>query len=346
MTRALLVTADPHLLDELMRLCAAVGVAPEHAGDEAAALHAWQPAPAVLIGHDLLARLARLGPPRRQGVYAVGWDPPDAASFRAALEVGAHGLIELPAGSGELTEVLGEVGEEHANGVAVGVVGGSGGAGATVFASALARVAAGAGPVLALDADPLGPGLDRVLGMEEVGGVRWGDLALTSGRLGAGALRAALPRSGALGVLTWARGGALARPEPEVVRSVLAAARRGHDLVVVDLPRAPGPERDELVARCDLVVLMVLGSVSGVSSAARTLAGLPDAERVSAVLRGPMDADAVTAALGVPVVVTMADQRGLSEAIDLGLGPAVSRRGHLARGVARVLERCRAAAAA
>lgn len=346
MTRALLVTADPHLLDELVRLSAAAGVAPEHAGDDATALRGWQGAAAVLIGVDLLPQLAQLGPPRRDGVYAVGWGTPAEAAFRAALEVGAQSVLELPQGASLVTDLLGDLGEGSGGGLAVGVVGGSGGAGSTVFAAALARAAAATAPVAAIDADPLGPGLDRVLGMEERSGVRWGDLALTSGRLGARALRDALPRSDGLGVLTWTRSGEVVRPGAEVVRSVLAAARRGHALVVVDLPRAPGPERDELVARCDLVLMVVAGSVPGVSSAARILGRLPDAERVVAIVRGPMDPDAVAGALGVPVVATMGDQRGLGEAIDLGLGPMVSRRGQLGRAVSRVLERCRVTAVA
>jgi len=341
MTRALIVTADPHLLDELVRLCAAAGVAPDHAGDDATALRGWQRAPAVLVGVDLLPQVARLGPPRRDDLYAVGWGAASEASFRAALAVGAQSVIELPAGAALVTELLGDLGEESVSGLAVGVVGGSGGAGATVLAAALARAtAAEARSVAAIDADPLGPGLDRVLGMEEVSGVRWGDLAMTSGRLGAGALREALPRSGGLGVLTWARGGECARPAPDVVRSALAAARRGHDLVVVDLARSPGPERDELVSRCDTVLLVVAGSVPGVSSAARMLAHLPDSDRVMAVIRGAMDADAVADALGVPVVATMGDQRGLGEALDLGLGPLLTRRGQLGRTVTRILERC------
>lgn len=346
MTRALLVTVDPHLLDELVRLCAAAGVSPDHAGDDATALRGWQRAPAILVGTDLLAQVARLGPPRREGVYAVGWGAPGEMAFRAALDVGARSVLELPAASGLVTDLLGDLGEQGTSGHVIGVVGGSGGAGSTVFASALARAAAAYGPAVAIDADPLGPGLDRVLGMEELPGVRWGDLALTSGRLGARPLREALPRVGHLGVLTWARSGEVTRPGPDVVRSVLAAARRGHDLVVVDLPRAPGAERDELVARCDLVVLIVAGSVPGVSSATRVVERLPDRDRAVAVLRGSMEPDAVSVALGVPVVATMGDQRGLDESLDLGTGPVLSRRGPLGRAVARVLDRCRVTAVA
>jgi hypothetical protein len=41
----------------------------------------------------------------------------------------------------------------------------------------------------------------------------------------------------------------------------------------------------------------------------------------------------------VPVLATMGEQRGLAEAIDLGLGPVRTRRGPLGRAAAEVLAR-------
>jgi hypothetical protein len=50
--------------------------------------------------------------------------------------------------------------------------------------------------------------------------------------------------------------------------------------------------------------------------------------------------------VGLPVLAAMADQRGLAESIDLGLGPLRSRRGPLARAASDVLDRCRVQAVA
>jgi secretion/DNA translocation related CpaE-like protein len=295
----------------------------------------------VLVGADRLERLADLGPPRREGVYAVCWGVPADDLFRHALAVGAESVVELPRGAELVGELLTDLGEDGGGpGPVVGVLGGAGGAGATVFAAALAQLAAPPWRVVAVDADPLGPGLDRVLGLEEVAGVRWGELATTSGRLGARALREALPRRDGPAVLTWARGAVTGLP-PDVVRSVVSAARRGHDLVVVDLPRLPSETADELVARCDTVLMVVPTTISAIASASRLVERLPERDRLSVVLRGvAMDPAVVGRALGVPVIAQMADQRGLDEAIDLGLGPVRSRRGPLGRAAVRVLERC------
>ena len=61
-------------------------------------------------------------------------------------------------------------------GAAVAVVGGCGGAGASVLAAALAVTAVRhGGRALLVDCDPLGGGLDLVLGAEHVAGLRWPD---------------------------------------------------------------------------------------------------------------------------------------------------------------------------
>jgi len=342
-TSALVVTADPLLLDELTRLAAAAGTILEHVPDVGAALPRWARPVLVLIGADLLAQVAMVAPPRRRGVYVVTWGPPGEDLFRPALRVAAESVIELPTDGDALTELLTDLGDDAAGeGAVLGVVAGSGGAGATTFAAALAQLGSGEGDTVLLDADPLGPGVDSVLGLEETPGVRWAELAATTGRLGARSLREALPRSGPLGLLTWQRGEGRVRVPPEVAREVLSAARRGHRLVVLDLPRTPDQVGEELMARCDLLLVVVRATVTGVAAAARLLERLPDRDRLRLVLRGTKaDPVAVERALGVPVLAAMSDQRGLAEAIDLGLGPVRSRRGPLGRAAREVLARCR-----
>ncbi len=71
MTAPLFATADPHLLDDLLRLAAAAGVVPDCGRRRAAALRCWARAPVVLVGTDLAAGLARVGPRRRDRVHVV-----------------------------------------------------------------------------------------------------------------------------------------------------------------------------------------------------------------------------------------------------------------------------------
>lgn len=338
MTHALLVTADPLLRDELLRLAAAAGVGADTALDVPGALRAWAGATVVLVGADLAADLSRAGPKRREGVQVVSWASAPDELFRVALALGAEGVVELPSGAAWLSSRLADAGDEaRRRGMVVGVTSGSGGAGATTFACALAQVAARHGPTLVLDADPFGPGVDRVLGVDDRAGVHWHELLSTSGRLGARALREAVPRVGDLGVLTWSAGSSR-ELALEPAREVLAAARRGHDTVVVDLPRAFDEAAAHLVERCDRVLVVVAASVTGVASASRWVSRFPERSRLRLVVRGSAaDPDLVAQAMGLPVVAAMPDQRGLEESIDLGFGPVRSRRGPLGRAAAEVL---------
>jgi secretion/DNA translocation related CpaE-like protein len=340
MTAPLFVTRDETLLDELLRLAAAAGVTPEVAHDGAAALRAWAAAPLVLLGADLADEVARTGPTRRAGVFVVAWGGVPNDLFRVALAVGAESVAELPRSDTWVTETLTDLGEgARARGLVVGVVGGSGGAGATTFACALAQVAARSGPAVVIDADPLGPGVDRMLGLESNDGIRWDALCRTTGRLSARSLREALPRRGGLGVLTW-YAGATGRLQAFALREALSAAQRGHDTVVLDLPRSPDPVVDEVVARCDRLLVVVVPTVSGVASAGRVCARFADPSRLRLVVRGSgIEPEEIARVAGIPVVARMPDQRRLGEAVDLGLGPVRSRRGPLARAADEVLTR-------
>ena len=338
----LLVSADPLLVADVQRLCAAAGVVPEVIAEPAAALRAWTRAAVVLVGADRAVDLARCGPPRRERVHVLGRGPVADGLFRVALDLGAESVAALPASETWLVELLTDVGDgAAAPGVTVGVLGGSGGAGATVLAAVLAQVAAERGPTLLVDADPLGAGVDRVLGLEAKDGIRWDSMMQTTGRLSSRSLREALPRAGLLSVLTWPAD----RPatlQAFAVREVLSAGRRGFDTVVVDLPRHLDAVVEETLSRCDHVVLVSTLTVPGVSSAARMAQRLPEANpRRHLVTRGSRNGvapEAVSRLLRTPLLVSMADQRNLDESIDLGVGPAPTRRSALARAARRALD--------
>lgn len=337
MAAPLILTRDEALVDALLRLAAAAGVTPEVVADPRVGLRSWLTAPLVLVGADLAPALVRLSPPRRGSVVLAVWEGGPVTVYRQALELGAQRVAELPGGETALVEVLADlVDPAHAKGVTLGVIGGCGGAGATTFACALGQLAAGAGPALLVDADPGGPGLDRVLGVEAGSGVRWEDLQQSTGRLSARALRDAVPSRGRVGVLTW-RSGHPEQVPAAVVRETLSAARRGHDVVVVDLPRCGDARTEELIARVDRLVVLTAPTVPGVAATVRLCRRYPDTTRHLVMRgRGPTVVELV-AATGVPVVTVMSGQRRVGERVDLGLGPLPAARGPLRRAAAEVL---------
>ncbi|MCL8027473.1 septum site-determining protein Ssd [Nocardioides bruguierae] len=344
----LLASRDPALVAEVGRLAAAAGVAVHLVEDAGAALRAWEDCPLVLLGADLLEELTVLRPRRRPGLHVLARVDLLEGCYRWALDLGATSAVPVPDQDAALARLLADVGEQSSPGRVVGVVAGSGGAGATTLACGLAQVGADAGAALVVDADPVGPGTDRVLGLEHADGVRWEDLAGTDGRLGARSLREAVPHRGTLGTLSFAgslagRRGASRRqgpdaPRPALLREVVDAARRGHDLVVVDLPRH-GLDPD-LVGRCDLVVVVLRPDLLGAAAAARVAATCRAVAPTAGLLRGRADDEAaLVAAVGVPVLARTGEQRGVAESVDLGLGPVRNRRGTLGRACREVLDR-------
>lgn len=331
----LLVTRSPALHDAVVPLCAAAGVDARVCDEAVLALTAWNDADLVLVGADVADEVVGLAPLRRLGVHVVGLAPGDAV-FRSAVALGAMSVIDLAVSTDWLVDTLADVGERASPGRTVGVVGGAGGAGATTLACALAQWHSRRAPTLLVDADPLGPGLDRLLGMEDVAGVRWEGLVETSGRLGARALRESVPRLDRLGVLSWS--GLRRRLDLPTARRILPVAVRGHDLVVLDLARQSASTLAELADRCDDLLVVTPATVPGVAATARLVAELGRDGRAGLVVRpgGLSDAD-VQRLTGLPVVAAVADQRGLAASVDRGLGP-LAPRGPLARAARDLLE--------
>lgn len=326
----LVLTRDASLAEEVTRLAAAAGTDVRVVTEPVAGLVAWSAAPVVLVGRDVAPEVEQVRPPRRQGVHVVGWSGMADEVFRAAVGIGAETVLELPGSAAWLGEVLARAGESSAGGVVLGVVGGCGGAGATTLAAAVAQEAARGGPTLLVDTDPLGPGVDRLFGLESTPGVRWEALEQTSGRLASASLREAVPTVGRLGVLTWEA--AVPRPlQPVAAREALAAGRRGHGLVVVDLDRHAGELSAELGARCDLLAVVCPATVAGVAATTRLLARHVGVPAVLVVRPGGVPVADVEQATSLRAVTELGDQRRLSEALDLGLGPVRTRRGPLAR---------------
>ncbi|MEU0520880.1 septum site-determining protein Ssd [Streptosporangium sp. NPDC006007] len=332
--RPLVITDDHDLLDDLLRVAAAAGVELDVAHVPAHARPYWNRAPLVVVGGDMADALAVTAPPPRRRVLLVTNIPDDPDTWRKCVAVGAQAVLELPSAERRLVDEFADAVEPAARaGVVVCVAGGRGGAGASVLAAALALSASRQSlRTLLVDADPLGGGLDLLLGQEEAGGARWSDLVARQGRVSFTALQAALPTFAGLTLLSFHRGEVETIPA-EAMRSVLEAGWRGFDLVVVDLPRHPDHAAVEALSRATTTLLVVTADVRGVLAAAQVLAGLrKHTGEVRAVVRGGvLDDDVVTASLGMPYAGGLPDQPRLVAALNRGDLPPLGRRTPLGR---------------
>ena len=340
--RPLLITSDPRVLDDVLRVAATSGLEVDVASDGGAARRGWSTAAAVVVGHDKVRSCARLRLPRRQHVVVVGGDLDDARIWQRAVEIGAEHVVFLPDGDTWLATMLTQAAEPPSiGGLVVAVVGGRGGAGATTLATALGLTAARGGrSTLLVDGDPLGGGIDLVLGGEERGGLRWSDLGTTRGRVPARSLMAALPRLDDLSVLSWDRDETQEVPA-EAMHTVLDAGRRACELVVVDLPRHVDDTFRAVAAMTDVVLLAVPAEVRATVAAARVAARVVAlCGDVRLVVRGPapsgLSGEEVARVLGLPLAAYLREEPALAAALERGEPPG-SRNGPLSKACGSLL---------
>lgn len=186
----------------------------------------------------------------------------------------------------------------------LGVVGASGGVGASTLAAACAvrATAAGVGVVL-VDGSPFGGGVDVLLGLEHEPGLRWRDLAAARGVLDGAALLGAMPAAEGCRVLSFDRGdpriggGLRHYDDPGPVVQALGAVV---ELVVLDLP-GPGRAGAERWWECvDEAVLVVGGGVPQCAAAAVAVEVVPRVRSAVARMAAGLPDDVVAATLGLP----------------------------------------------
>ncbi|MGU3502207.1 septum site-determining protein Ssd [Mycobacterium sp. C31M] len=337
-TAAVLALVDDRSLrDDVDRVAAAAGLRVVHA-DRPSGRTGWLGARAVVLDAVCAHRCAPQGLPRRDRVLLVGRDVPGADEWRAAVAVGAQEFLRLPEQDGQLVEALAAADTEMGGrGGVLAVLGGCGGAGASLMAAALAQSAPSA---LLIDADPWAGGIDLAMGTERVPGLRWPDLTLSDGRLGYDALRAALPQRRTVTVLSGGRSGGEVECGP--LGAIIDAGRRAGVTVVCDTPRRAGLVTEMALGTADLVVMMVPADVRA-AAAAGALAGWACAvnPNIGLVVRGPapggLRAADVAAGVGLPLLAAMRPQPGLAGALERG-GLDLRARSPLAQAAAKVLQ--------
>ncbi len=339
------------LADEVARLAAAAGCDPQRVTDPETVREQWNCASLLLLDVEAATASASAGLPRRDGVVIVSADG-DPEVWRCAVAVGAQHVAVLPDAEAWLVGALADAAESPTDpGRVLAVLGGRGGAGASVFATAVAVAVAESGRrAMLVDCDALGGGLDLALGVEKMDGLRWSGLALGGGRVPAAALHAALPTPrlggrGGLTVLSYGRPdyGRSDGPVPDgaAVRAVCNAGRRAGETVICDVPRHPCEPGTAALETADLAVLVVPAEVRACASAATVVARVARyGFALQLVVRGPapggITPSDVGRALGLPVLAAMHPQPGLAGALDRGAVPGRSR-GPLATAARQVL---------
>lgn len=308
-----LFTEDPHLRESILRLAAVADVDVMVQSRVSEARGRWSSASVVLIGSDALSDALIAGVPRRGGVVIIRLDDSDV--WEPAVRIGAEDVVTLPVEESALiARLVNRNRAADASSPVVVISGGSGGAGASHLATAVARAGATRVPrgVLLIDGDRIGGGIELLVEVESAPGLRWRDLATTRGRISPDALREALPSMGGVHVLSHDREATVV--DDHAWESILDAGTQGFDLTVVD------SARDTSVGVCDraqLNVIVVPADLRSVAAAAaRSVALRGHAGQVLIAVRHRRDSDLdsadIAAALELPILGEYADAKPVS----------------------------------
>lgn len=336
----LVVASDPAVSDHVRRVAAAAGRTSVHVPglpDRSA----WQSADIVVVARAEADLAAAQQFPIHPRLAVVTDRPADVRSWQAAALLRTTRVLELPAAETDLMQFLTlRSHDSGGDGVVIAVTGGCGGAGASVFATALALVASRSGRALLVDGDVGGGGLDLVAGLDTSPGLRWPDLVIDGGNVTADALHHALPGIDDLAVLSTRRDVVNVITE-NALRAVVAAGRSAGDVVVCDTPRIDGVVQRGALDAADLVVLVAPATVRS-AAAARVVADSVGSvcANVGLVVRGPapggLTAADVAEIVQVPLLASVRPERRLAAMLD-GRGLSLGRRSSLAAAASAVL---------
>ncbi|WP_072690159.1 septum site-determining protein Ssd [Rhodococcus marinonascens] len=340
----LVLVEDPALLHSIRRVAAAADRGLNEA-DVTDARQVWGTAPIVILDSPTAAACRNLFPRRRRVVLLCDGTPA-IDEWRIATAVGAEHVLGVPDDEAALVAVLGEQPERlEGDGTVLAIVGGCGGAGASTLAAAIALTAATRSQsTLLLDADAWGSGLDVLLGIEDVPGLRWSGLSIEGGRISSDALSDALPPLGErLRVLACggrSHGGA--GPTAAAVRAVIDAGRHAGDLVVCDASRFPNQVTETVLEVADLVLLVVPATVRACIAAGKVSKWIAERNpNQGLVVRGPapggLRGPDVAEVLDLPLIASMRAERGLTGMLEHG-GLRPGRRSSLSVAAGAVLD--------
>ncbi|WP_149360412.1 septum site-determining protein Ssd [Lolliginicoccus suaedae] len=335
---------DPELLASARRITASLGLgivethqyddpgstlpgalAPSSTSEAPSLRKLWESARLVILDDHGARRCREDGLGRRGGIISVvgrgGTAPPSPDAWRDHVALGTEHVFELPDDEHAMMQAISGIRARSGTnpGRTIAVTGACGGAGATVFASALAL--AHAKEALVVDLDSHGCGIDLLLSAENDPGPRWNDIAAITGSIAPEALWSALPSRGATAFLAHQRGAEPAPPSPRALEAILASARDSGRLTVCDMPRAGDESATLALAAADLTVIVVPANLRACAAAQKVMRwARPRSRDIGIIVRGPapsgLAVTTISQACDARVIATMRPEPRLDSRLD------------------------------
>lgn len=129
----------------------------------------------------------------------------------------------------------------------------------------------------------------------------------------------------------------------EAMAATLDAARRGRDVIIVDLPRRLDDAAILALQAADRTILVVPAELRATAAAARIAARVgPHCADLAVVVRGPapgrLKSREVAKALGLPLAGSLRPEPALCAALERGEAPTANGRGPLAELCRRLID--------
>lgn len=308
--------------------------------------------------NELLTGPAAPPEPRRPAVIAgiSGGADPWAAAHRIGAVWRQPDVVLLPQGRAWLADHLAQEGATEPGHPRIGVLGASGGIGASALSLWLAaRLREDGREPVVVDAVAASIGLDSCLSARSLDGLRWQQLEALPRRPEPTRLLASLPAPQGIPVLTADPAHPGFGTRPDAGRWSVVDALGTVALPVIDLGSAaamvpPGGLETQWVSRCSVLVLLVPFTLRGICQAQSAMRRWAPVLPIVPVGAGPRVCDVsdaeVAEILGAPLAAVLPHVPAVYAAYDDGALLEVSRRRGLRRPVAAVADAALAAAEA
>ena len=204
----------------------------------------------------------------------------------------------------------------------IGVLGVSGGLGASVLATSIALKFANENKVVIAETQEFSGGLDVLWGIEEQNGPRWPALINSLGQVLPVDILRALPAVGTVSVIAMdSKSTARIENQIQVIHELATVV----DYVILDLPNPADQRLSELIEYCDDLILIVGATIRSTNAANQLMNFLPKLRQAKLVVRelpgSALEPLSISKTLGVNLVGTIAADQKITEHLERGLSP-------------------------
>lgn len=242
---------------------------------------------------------------------------PATESYRIAIRQGANDLLELPKESAALLQKLSEL-ENHKQTKAktIGVISGSGGAGASTTASMAAWGLKRKFQTVLVDLAPNGGGVDVIFGLERNPASRWRDFVNSQGEIPVRTFQNELPTIEGLALMSHDRG--MLEENLLTNKKVLSSLLQAYELAIIDidLNKIKNLNFQDLVIVCTNTVRSVAAAVSRVEEI-KNLGFLPKLF-VRELPGGDVNPEKISQTLKIKLLGTISTEPQLQKDLDRG----------------------------